>query len=196
VIRMLQTVAWVAAAIYATIPSFWLVIHPRVRNWRSRAQSPYRVLVPMWVGMWIVAGAITWPWRQVTLYSAPVAWIPAVALFAAGFALYKTGGRNFSGAQLGGRPELEPGRHDQRLVTSGIRSHVRHPIYLGHLCELLGWSVGSGLAVAYALTGFAVITGAVMIRHEDRELEARFGESYRRYRQTVPGVIPKLFGRG
>src|SRR5690242_10980770 len=91
VIRMLQTVAWVAAAIYATIPSFWLVIHPRAQNWRARPRSPYRVLVPMWVGMWIVAGAITWPWRHVVLYSAPAAWIPASALFTAGFALYKTG---------------------------------------------------------------------------------------------------------
>ena len=192
VIRILDTLAWLAALVYSTIPSFWLAIHPHVESWRSRRRSPYRVLVPMWIGMWVVAGAITWPWRHVTLYSAPAAWIPAVALFAAGFALYKNGGRNFSGAQLGGRPELEPGRHDQRLVTSGIRGRVRHPIYLAHLCELLGWSVGSGLAVGYALTAFAVITGAVMIQHEDRELEERFGEAYREYRRRVPAVLPKF----
>ena len=33
---------------------------------------------------------------------------------------------------------------------------------------------------------FAVITGALMIRVEDRELEARFGEAYREYRASVP----------
>jgi protein-S-isoprenylcysteine O-methyltransferase Ste14 len=69
---------------------------------------------------------------------------------------------------------------------------VRHPIYLAHLCELLGWSIGTGLVDVYALTAFAVITGAVMIRLEDRELEERFGEPYREYCRTVPAVIPRL----
>ena len=119
--------------------------------------------------------------------------MPAVIFFAAGLNLYRTGGHNFSGAQLGGRPELEPGGHEQRLVTTGIRRRVRHPIYLAHLCELLGWSIGTGLVVVVALTAFAVITGAVMIRLEDRELEERFGEPYREYRRTVPAVIPKIF---
>ena len=144
--------------------------------------------------MWIVAGVITWPWRHVTLYSTPWTWIPAGFLFAAGLIFYRTGSRNFSRAQLGGRPELEPGRHEQRLITSGIRTRVRHPIYLAHLCELLGWSLGSGLAAVYALTAFAVITGVVMIRHEDRELEERFGEFYRKYKRAVPAIIPRLFG--
>lgn len=193
VVRILDTIAWLAALVYSTIPPFWLVIHPRVERWRSRPRSPYRVLIPIWVGMWIVMGAITWPCRHMRFYSSAFAWIPAALLFAAGLALYKTGGRNFSGAQLGGRPELEPGRHEQRLVTSGIRARVRHPIYLAHLCELLGWSIGTGLVVLYALTAFAVITGAVMVGLEDRELEERFGEAYREYRRTVPAVIPKVF---
>ena len=192
-IRILDTLAWLAALVYSTIPAFWLVIHPRVEQWRLRQRSPYRVLIPMWVGMWIVMGAITWPWRHERFYASALAWIPAAIFFAAGFALYRTGGRNFSGAQLGGRPELERGRHDQQLVTSGIRARVRHPIYLAHLCELLGWSIGTGLVVVYGLTAFAVFTGAVMIRMEDRELEQRFGEAYRDYRRSVPAVIPRLF---
>lgn len=193
VVRILDTIAWLAALVYSTIPAFWLVVHPRVKRWRSRPRSPYRVLVPMWVAMWIVMGAITWPWRHLRFYSSPIAWIPAAVFFVAGLSLYKTGGRNFSGAQLGGRPELEPGRHDQRLVTSGIRARVRHPIYLAHLCELLAWSVGTGLIVVYALTAFAVITGAVMIGLEDRELEERFGQAYQEYRRAVPAVIPRFF---
>jgi protein-S-isoprenylcysteine O-methyltransferase Ste14 len=192
VLRILDTLAWIAAVIYATIPSFWLVIHPRAESWRSRSRSPYRVLLPMWVGMWIAAGAVTWPWRNIKLYSASWTWIPAVILFAAGLTLYKAGSRNFSGAQLGGRPELDPRKHDQRLVTSGIRARVRHPIYLAHLCELLGWSIGSGLAVVYALTLFGVITGAIMIGHEDRELEQRFGDAYREYRRRVPALWPRF----
>jgi protein-S-isoprenylcysteine O-methyltransferase Ste14 len=45
----------------------------------------------------------------------------------------------------------------------------------------------------YALLIFATFTGAVMIRVEDRELEARFAEVFRRYREQVPAVIPRSF---
>ena len=69
---------------------------------------------------------------------------------------------------------------------------MRHPIYLGHLCEVLGWCVGTGLIPLYALALFAIITGSFMITLEDRELEARFGEQYRAYRRSVPAVIPRL----
>ena len=102
-------------------------------------------------------------------------WLPAALILGAGLWIYRYSGAGFSVAQLGGLPELIPGHREQRLITSGIRARVRHPIYLGHLCEMLAWSVGSGLAVCYALTLFAVITGAMMIRLEDKELEGRFG---------------------
>ncbi|MGO9564213.1 MAG: methyltransferase family protein, partial [Candidatus Korobacteraceae bacterium] len=80
----------------------------------------------------------------------------------------------------------------QVLITTGIRSRVRHPIYLGHLCEVLGWCLGTGLIALYALAAFAIVTGTLMIALEDRELEARFGDPYRAYRRKVPAVIPRL----
>ncbi len=189
---LLRTIAWVACIVYATIPSFWLAIHPRAEYWRSRSRSPYRVLVPFWIGMWIALGVITAPWRSILLYDTPWTWVPAGLLLAVGLWVYGSSGVGFSGAQLGGFPELMPGHREQRLVTAGIRGRVRHPVYLGHLCEMLAWSVGTGLVVLYALTAFAVITGALMIRREDKELERRFGEEYRAYRQKVPSVLPRI----
>ena len=96
--------------------------------------------------------------------------------------------------QVSGLAELEPDRHRQELVTTGIRARVRHPIYLGHLCEIVGWCVGTGLVPLFALASFAILTGAIMIGIEDRELEARFGEKYRIYRRSVPAVIPRVHG--
>ena len=91
-------------------------------------------------------------------------------------------------------PEVFPDHREQRLVTTGIRAHVRHPVYLGHLCEMLAWSIGTGLVVCWLLTALAVATGAVMIRMEDAELEKRFGEEYAAYRKRVPTVLPRLGG--
>jgi protein-S-isoprenylcysteine O-methyltransferase Ste14 len=188
----LHRIGWLACVIYATIPSFWLAIHPRAKYWRSRRRSPYRLLTPLWVGMWATLGVITAPWRDVLLHKAAWTWASAVVLFAAGLWTYKRSGAGFSPAQLAGFPEVMPSHHEQRLVTSGIRAHIRHPVYLGHLCEILAWSVGTGLAVCYGLTAFALVTGAIMIRLEDKELEQRFGEAYREYRRKVPAVLPRI----
>ena len=48
------------------------------------------------------------------------------------------------------------------------------------------------MIVCWLLTTFAMITGAVMIRMEDAELEKRFGEKYAAYRRDVPAVLPKI----
>jgi len=139
-----------------------------------------------------VLGLVTASWRHFALYKTPWSWVPALALFAVGVWLYTQSIKSFSAQQLGGLPELVAGHREQRLITTGIRARVRHPVYLAHLCEMLAWSLGTGLAVCYGLTVFAMITGAVMIRMEDAELEERFGEEYRRYRTGVPAVVPKL----
>lgn len=188
--RYLSFVAWAACVVYSTIPSFWFLIHPRADYWRARRTSPYRVLLPYWFGLWALFGAITWPWRTVHLYTAVWMWIPAACLLATGVFVYVRATQDFSPAQLGGVPEVRPRHREQRLATSGIRARVRHPVYLGHLCELLAWSVGSGLAVCYGLTGLAIVTGAIMIRMEDAELEHRFGDEYRAYQKSVPAVLP------
>jgi protein-S-isoprenylcysteine O-methyltransferase Ste14 len=189
--QTLRTVGWIACVIYSTIPSFWLLIHPRVEYWRSRPRSPYRILLPVWIAMWLLLAVATGHWRNLTLYHRAWCWTPAAALFSFGLALYKLSGSGFSPAQLAGLPEVLPDRRQQRLVTTGIRARVRHPVYLGHLCEMLAWSIGTGLAVCWVLTAFAIVTGSVMIRMEDNELENRFGEEYRQYRSSVPAVLPR-----
>jgi protein-S-isoprenylcysteine O-methyltransferase Ste14 len=121
-----------------------------------------------------------------------VAWIAAGLLFATGLWLYRQSAKGFSAKQLGGIPELHRSS-EQRLVTTGIRARVRHPVCLAHLCEMLAWSLGTGLAVCWGLTAFAVVTGTVMIRMEDAELEERFGSEYVAYKGRVSALLPKVF---
>ena len=187
----LRLIGWLACIVYASVPAFWLMVHPFAARWRQSRRSPYVLLLPLWIVTWVVLGAITAPWRDILLYSSPLALIPAIAILAIGIWLYVHAAKEFSPQQLGGVPEIQT-RSGQRLVTSGIRERIRHPIYLGHLCELAAWSIGTGLAVCFALTALAIVTGAVMIRKEDEELERRFGDEYRVYRQRVPAVLPRL----
>jgi len=190
--RWLDLCGWIACVVYSTIPGFWLLIHPRTDYWRSRKRSPYLVLLPVWAAMWIILALLTSPWRHLAFYTSSWTWMPSILLFLTGFWIYSQSGKHFSPAQLGGVPEILPSHGEQQLVTSGIRSRVRHPVYVGHLCAMLAWSVGTGLILCYALTAFAVVTGTIMIRLEDAELERRFGEKYRAYRENVPAVLPRI----
>lgn len=187
-----RALGWLACVVYSTIPSFWLMVHPRAHRWRESVRSPFRVLVPAWIVMWVGIGALTAPWRGISLYSTPWAWIPAALLFALGIFIYSRAGAHFSWAQLGGLPEVRANHGDDRLVIAGIRARVRHPVYLAHLCEMLAWSIGTGLLVCWLLTAFAIATGAAMVRMEDAELEKRFGAAFANYRASVGALLPRI----
>lgn len=83
-----------------------------------------------------------------------------------------------------GKTTLDPRRPEQtaRLITEGVFSFSRNPVYLGLLLVLLGW--GLYLNSLYAVPGLPLYWGMVtwlQIIPEERALAARFGESYRQY---------------
>ena len=72
---------------------------------------------------------------------------------------------------------------------------MRHPIYIAHLLNLAGWSMGSGLTVSFVLLAIsALVTFPLMIWIEEHEMEKRFGQSFREYKARVP-LIPLPFQR-
>jgi protein-S-isoprenylcysteine O-methyltransferase Ste14 len=150
-------------------------------------------MIPSWFIMMAFIYSVTWPWRQAVLYRAPFAWLASVFLFGAAIVIYHRSRLGFSHGPLVGRNGWNA-RRGRRLVTSGIRQEVRHPIYLAHLCMLLAWTVGSGGIVLYGLTILALLTGWPMIRQEEAELESRFGDEYCAYRRAVPAALmPSVF---
>ena len=72
------------------------------------------------------------------------------------------------------------------LMTGGPYAFSRHPMYIGELALWLGWAVLYGSLLV--LAGFVALCVVVSILapREDRALEAKFGEEYRRYRAQVP----------
>ncbi len=191
-LSFLCTFGWLASIVYATIPCFWLAIHPFAQFWRARRSPAYILLVPAWIALWIALGFTTAHYRHIALYHAPWTWLPAAALLLLGVWLYRASGRSFSLKLLSGLPELSSGAAPQKLIVTGIRQRMRHPIYAAHLCELAAWACGTGLAVIYALLAVGLVTGWLMIWLEERELVARFGEEYRKYQSRVPMLIPRI----
>jgi protein-S-isoprenylcysteine O-methyltransferase Ste14 len=191
--RTAETLAWLIAIIYATIPTYWMAVHPFARFWQSRRGKVMPFLGLIWLALWIIAGFATAGYRHQRLWP-PWSWIVWVVLFLLGASLYRRLG-HFDRAKLLGQAEVRPDEHEQKLITTGLHSRVRHPIYLAHLVMLTAWMIGAGTVALVALWCFAVVTGVFLILFEDRELEARFGEEYRAYKQRVPAVIPMLSPR-
>ena len=79
-----------------------------------------------------------------------------------------------------------------QLVTTDIHRHVRHPQYLGFLLITLGMNVLWVTISTLILWPILAIVYYRLAKEEDKELEEKFGEEYRKYKQLVPMFIPHL----
>jgi protein-S-isoprenylcysteine O-methyltransferase Ste14 len=110
---------------------------------------------------------------------AVVAWPVGGALLVAGVALARSFFRALSGA---GTP-ISPYSETTTLVTRGPYRLSRNPGYLGMALAFAGIAVLSGaLWVLVPLVPVLIVVDRGVIAREERYLEARFGEEYRRYK--------------
>lgn len=87
----------------------------------------------------------------------------------------------------------DPGRPTSRLVTTGVFSVSRNPLYLGGVCILVGIASALNLPWALVLLLPAIVAcHYVLIAPEERYLVAQFGEEYRVYVATVHRWIGRV----
>lgn len=91
-----------------------------------------------------------------------------------------------------GRGTLAPWAPPTRLVVRGPYRHVRNPMISGVILVLLAESLLlQSLAIGGWLLLFAAVNAIYIPLREEKGLEARFGEDYRRYRGNVPRWMPR-----
>ena len=129
--------------------------------------------IDRWLPFDALATLLTWPARIVV----------ALLLFAASAGLGIPALLAFRAAGT----HVEPWKPATALVAGGIFRRLRNPMYVGIVLFLLG------LAALLASDGILLMTLVLapvlhfgVVRREERYLEAKFGEAYRRYRETVP----------
>jgi protein-S-isoprenylcysteine O-methyltransferase Ste14 len=117
----------------------------------------------------------------------------AAAMAGAAIAL---AGLTLTGWAVSSLPTVGSGHYildGQPVVKRGAYGLVRHPIYLG------AFMIWVALALAYrsvlpvaVLALYVIPIYLLYIREEERLMTERYGESYREYRRSVGGLVPRL----
>jgi protein-S-isoprenylcysteine O-methyltransferase Ste14 len=81
------------------------------------------------------------------------------------------------------------------LVTSGLYSHCRNPMYVGNFFLLLGLALASNSWV-FALVGIPLSLGMhrAIVAAEENFLRTKFGPQFDAYCARVPRWVPRLAG--
>ena len=82
----------------------------------------------------------------------------------------------------------------EKFVKKGIRRYLRNPMSLGGYLFLVAYSIR--FPSTYLL--FATLIGLIpahifyLKTYEEKELELKFGEEYRKYKKETPFLLPKI----
>jgi protein-S-isoprenylcysteine O-methyltransferase Ste14 len=164
---------------------FLTLTSPRVRRAFFKAPTiVQKLIVPLvMVPLWVLPLA-----PQPTL-----TFIPLGVAVPAGLACVLTAVLIWVGALrvIGFIPGIRPAKG---LVCTGMYGVVRHPIYLGNTLSVLGMALifRAAGALLYVLVVAALFL--CIVRVEERDLRAEYGEEYSAYARKVKyRLIPRLF---
>lgn len=117
----------------------------------------------------------------------PVLWIAGGILIVIGEAY------RMAGVAAAGTETRRRSRAVQRLVTYGVFSWSRNPLYNGNFLIWMGFVVISGVLwfLPVAIVLFA-IEYSFIVRYEEGVLESIFGEEYLAYKRRTPRWIPQF----
>ncbi len=101
--------------------------------------------------------------------------VAAGALIAAAFVHFRRAGTH-----------VEPWKPSTAIVTDGVYGFTRNPIYVGMALAYVALAVAADslVALVFLIPALLIVTTGVIAR-EERYLESKFGDEYRRYKASV-----------
>ena len=185
--RFLHAVAGFILFFELPIPIYWLILHPFNAFWRTRVRAAF-----LFAGLtaWTCGGAVLWIFRHALLASTPRSWFAIIvgfALIAVEAYLFARVEKELGSRRLVGHAELT-GKGE--MFTGGLYAYLRHPRYAGMFAALLGAALLAGTPLLWIVLALWCPFALLVIRLEEKELEARFGANYEAYRRRVPAFLP------
>lgn len=180
------------------VPSEWMLVGPfRFRTASSARPVAHVTRTAMQIlaftAIFLVAIPAVLAFLEVRwgvhLVFPPALRVAGVVLFAASFSFSMWAAAAMS-VKGGGTPL--PAAMPRRLVIVGPYRFVRNPMAIGGIAQgvAVGLAAGSWIVVAYALCG-SLVWNFLVRPHEEADLEARFGDEFRVYRDRVACWVPR-----
>jgi len=79
---------------------------------------------------------------------------------------------------------------EQNLITAGVYSLIRHPLYLSGLLILAGTNIYFGSSWAWFGVLLALIVILIRVPIEERQLVGRFCQEYMAYQKRTKAILP------
>lgn len=177
----------------APIPLFWGIFQANTGFWKRFGRGVYGASLLFYT----LVAAIALQYTDVIIAYRTLVTPKTIII---GLVLVITGGiiasiamKELSLTTLVALPQILPERYASKLVTTGLYARMRHPRYLGFWAMALGFWLATGLWVMWMLFIWSLIGFVTLGILEERELQQRFGKSYKEYMRRVPRFLPKIF---
>ncbi len=83
-------------------------------------------------------------------------------------------------------------RAEPAVITAGVFSRFRHPIYLGCVLIYIGLVIFTLSILSAVICAIIVMFYHYISKHEERLLLKKFGKEYEQYMRSVPMWIPRI----
>ena len=181
---------------YPGVLVFWLILHNNIDRLRTWGTGAYWVAVFAWAitsgplllfrrDIFSVQWAMPQPLAGIIAGAGVAAFVLAIMCLSAAFQYIPL-------RAMVGLPEIAPQRNRQPVVTSGIYSKTRNPIYLAHFLLVFSSAAVTSFAANWILFALDCFVLPLLIRAEERELLARYGDDFAEYVRRVPRFFPQL----
>ena len=183
---------WLLGAMWIAWAAYWSVTAADVKPSARRESLVSRALhiVPLGAAvLLLLPGSVAWPVLAARFVPrGAVAYWAGAAVTLCGL-LFAVQARRWLGRNWSGTVTV---KHDHELVTGGPYGIVRHPIYTGLLAAFIGSALALGEWRGLVSVALVLVAFVRKIRLEERWMQERFGDAYRRYRQHVPALVPRI----
>ncbi|MHA1169572.1 MAG: methyltransferase family protein [Candidatus Hodarchaeales archaeon] len=88
------------------------------------------------------------------------------------------------------KQENQGHQHPSRVITTGIMSHVRHPLYLGTVLFYLSFALVTLSIISIITCIIIFVIYDRMASFEEKQMEKMFGKEYSNYKQQVSKWLP------
>jgi protein-S-isoprenylcysteine O-methyltransferase Ste14 len=122
--------------------------------------------------------------------STPAVRVAGLVIAGVGVVIVMRAFRSYDGRAFFGLADLE---RENMFRRDGLLRYVRHPLYSGSIVLLIGFLLYIPTTVNTISVGLMIVYFLIGIRFEEKKMVKHFGETYERYREETPMLIPRIF---